>query len=488
MSFRLKLITLCLILTSFSVFMGLFGRNTINKLIEISSPLGTTILPKVELLGEMSSQFREIRIHARSLAIRGLTPDMITSTEKDANEAVRKYHEAEEAYLKLSLNAEEKTLHENIKKPFDTFIKQAPDLFHMARSADPADREKLEKFFLEICPIGAKAVYDGISALILYEQTNANTAVKSLENVAAESSKTSLYFLIGVVAGALVLGFFGSQYLAGSLLNTIKNVAKKLTTSSLEVEKITHDIRSSSDNVSQSSTHAASSLEETVASLEELSSMVKTNAQNTQTAETLSLECSKAAKTGDSQITDLSLTMNNIAKSSQKIDEIIGVIDDIAFQTNLLALNAAVEAARAGEHGKGFAVVAEAVRSLAQRSSIAAKDISSIIKESQTVVSEGEKLTSTTGASFKTIVESVDKLSILIKEVSTASKEQSDGLQQISQAMNSLDQTTQGNASTSQSLAHSSELLEKSTESLMEHILNLEQSVGGRQTEVRAAA
>ncbi len=488
MSFRLKLIILCLILTSFSVIMGINGRNTNQELIDISSPIGNTILPKVEFMGEMSAQFREIRIHARTLALQGLTPEMINDTEKLALEAVKKYQEADAAYLKLNLTPEELKLHDVVKNNFETFIKEAPTIFAWARSSNPDDRVKLEKFFIDTCPVLALNVYNSIAEIIDYEQKNAAAAVKASEKVAADSSKNSLYYLVGIVVGALVLGFFGSRYLSGSLLNTIKSVAMSLTASSLEVEKISRNIRSSSDHVSQSSTHAASSLEETVASLEELSSMVKTNAQNAQAAENLSMECSKAAQQGDANIQDLSATMANISKSSSKIDEIIGVIDDIAFQTNLLALNAAVEAARAGEHGKGFAVVAEAVRSLAQRSSVAAKDISTIIKESQQVVSQGEKLTSTTGTSFQTIVDSVQKLNALVKEVSHASQEQSAGLQQISQAMNSLDQTTQGNASTSQNLAQSSEHLEKSTEALMTHITTLERSVGASPSSTGAAA
>lgn len=145
--------------------------------------------------------------------------------------------------------------------------------------------------------------------------------------------------------------------------------------------------------------------------------------------------------------------MNDISKSSKKIEEIIAVIDDIAFQTNLLALNASVEAARAGEHGKGFAVVADAVRSLAQRSAIAAKDITGLIKESVEKIERGTLKSAKSGEMLQSIVQSVKKVSDLNNEISVASEEQSTGIAQIGKAMNQLDQSVQTNAASSEEIA-----------------------------------
>jgi methyl-accepting chemotaxis protein len=149
--------------------------------------------------------------------------------------------------------------------------------------------------------------------------------------------------------------------------------------------------------------------------------------------------------------------MGEISDSSKKIEEIINVIDDIAFQTNLLALNAAVEAARAGEQGKGFAVVAEAVRALAQRSGAAAKDITTLIKDSVSKIERGAKVADEGAKMLKSIVGTVAKVSDLNSEIASASREQANGLTQISTAMNQLDQATQRNAASAEETAAASE-------------------------------
>ena len=192
--------------------------------------------------------------------------------------------------------------------------------------------------------------------------------------------KTSRAWSIGItvsgVIGAMLIGFL----LTRSLTLTLRTVTQILSAGSSEVTSAAGQMAESAQSLSASSTQAAASLEETVARLEELTSMVNFNSNNMRTAATLSQESTDIAKHSDKEMSDLVVAMTEISDSSKKMRDIITAIDDIAFQTNLLALNAAVEAARAGEQGKGFAVVADAVRALALRSAVSAKEIDSLIK------------------------------------------------------------------------------------------------------------
>ena len=199
-------------------------------------------------------------------------------------------------------------------------------------------------------------------------------------------------------------------------------------------------------DLSRRTEQQASSLEETAASLEELTSTVRQNADNAHQANQLARTAAEQAQQGGQVMDDVMQTMRAIDASSRKIVDIIGVIDSIAFQTNILALNAAVEAARAGEQGRGFAVVASEVRSLAGRSSEAAKEIKDLIGRSVDTVEAGNQLVAKAGTSIQDIIRSVDQVSALVGEISAASREQSSGIEQVNIAVAHMDQATQQNA------------------------------------------
>ena len=205
------------------------------------------------------------------------------------------------------------------------------------------------------------------------------------------------------------------------------------------------DISSGNQNLGNRTEQAASSLEQTAASMEELTATVRQSADSARNANQLATTAANTAAKGGEVMQQVVNTMQDIHQSSQKIADIIGVIDGIAFQTNILALNAAVEAARAGEQGRGFAVVATEVRSLAQRSAAAAKEIKSLIQSSVEKVGSGTQLVANAGVTMKEIVQGVQRVNDIIGEISTAAAEESEGISQVNVAVTQLDQMTQQN-------------------------------------------
>ncbi|MET0548118.1 MAG: methyl-accepting chemotaxis protein [Xanthomonas sp.] len=212
------------------------------------------------------------------------------------------------------------------------------------------------------------------------------------------------------------------------------------------IRRAASEIAAGNTDLSDRTEQQAASLEETASSMEELTSAVKQNADNAQQANGLVQSTGEIARSGGQVMDEVVATMRAISTSSQRIGEIIGVIDGIAFQTNILALNAAVEAARAGEQGRGFAVVATEVRSLAQRSADAAKEIKDLIEASTRTVGEGAALVNRAGATMHEIVGSVQRVTGLIGEISAASGEQSSGIEQVNRTVAQLDEVTQRNA------------------------------------------
>jgi methyl-accepting chemotaxis protein len=277
----------------------------------------------------------------------------------------------------------------------------------------------------------------------------------------------------------------------GLLLQALKSMNANLRKTVGEVRSGTDAISMASEQIasgnadlSSRTEQQASSLEETASSMEELTSTVTQNAENAKQANQLAAGASEVAVKGGSVIGQVVTTMSSINESSKKIVDIISVIDGIAFQTNILALNAAVEAARAGEQGRGFAVVAAEVRTLAQRSAAAAKEIKQLIGDSVHKVDNGTKLVDEAGRTMDQIVSSVKRVTDIMSEIAAASQEQSAGIEEVNQAITQMDQVTQQNAALVEQAAAAAESLKQQAHNLVQAVAVFKLSEGAE----RAAA
>ena len=260
------------------------------------------------------------------------------------------------------------------------------------------------------------------------------------------------------------------------LVDTLASIVGQVAVAAQGIDTAAKEISMGADDLSKRTEEQASSLEETAATTEELAASVKASANNARNAASLASEATVAAQSGGSIAGEAVRAMARIEEASQKIQAITRVIDDIAFQTNLLALNAAVEAARAGDAGKGFAVVASEVRTLAQRSGEAAKDISALISSSNAEVGEGVKLVRKAGESLTVILDASQKVASTIADISSAGGEQANGIDEMSQTVAHLDEMTQSNAALAEESA-------ASANALADRIAQLNMLVAGYRTE-----
>lgn len=383
-----------------------------------------------DLLNETKEKSKDFHQHIESLAGLGLS--------QATNRAINETKPALKSYTELSIQLVE-TIHSGDLKAAEEMKPQFDESFEMLEV-------KLES----------------LGDLIENEASQTST----------EGSSTLL--LIGsITLAGVVLGLFLSIIAIQSLKRSMKQFLSQVLNSTENISHSSERLSQANAEFSASTAQSSASLQETVASLEEVSSMVKLNSDNAKKASEVSVESRQSAEKGEKSITELSHAMLDINNSSKKMEEIINVIDDIAFQTNLLALNAAVEAARAGEQGRGFAVVAEAVRSLAQRSASAAKDINVMIKESITRIESGTQIVETSRSSLNTIFNSVKQVSDLNHQISNASQEQSQGLRQISEAMNQIDAATQKNSMGAQEVAEVSKSVLDQSKSLKDLVSDL---------------
>ncbi len=287
-----------------------------------------------------------------------------------------------------------------------------------------------------------------------------NVAVRFAERIAQGDLSAEIHAKSDDEAGKLLKAL-------GRMNSSLGDVVAQVRVSAEAVVSASGQVAAGTTDLSQRTEEQASSLEQTAASMEQLSSTVKQNADNARQADDLARTASKRAEQGGAEVVRVVTTMTEISDSAKRIADIISVIDGIAFQTNILALNAAVEAARAGEQGRGFAVVASEVRSLAQRSAQAAKEIKDLIGRSVEKVETGTHLVEQAGDTIQALVIDVKQVSDLMGSIAEASAEQARGVQQVNKTVTEMDKVVQQNASAVQQSAAAAESMRRQADSLL---------------------
>jgi methyl-accepting chemotaxis protein len=319
-----------------------------------------------------------------------------------------------------------------------------------------------------------RVALDGKSGLILNVGTAINTLCENISGALDELAGMLGSLADGDLTRRIRRDYEGTFAMLKDSANTtaerVGSAISEIKRAGQEVASASSEISASTTDLSQRTEEQAASLEQTSASMEEMSVTVKKNAEQAKLANQYASETRETADRSGQVVAEAVHAMSRIDESSKKIADIITVIDEIARQTNLLALNAAVEAARAGEAGRGFAVVASEVRSLAQRSSQAAKDIKDLITSSSTQVQEGVDLVNKAGGSLSGIVESIKKVAAIVSDIATASSEQSTGIDQVNKALGQVDEVTQQNSALVEENAATAKALEHQAATMNERM------------------
>ncbi|HEX7674209.1 MAG TPA: methyl-accepting chemotaxis protein [Bdellovibrio sp.] len=372
-------------------------------------------------------------------------------------------------YSKTPLGPYEKEHFPETKKATEEYLLLVEQIQTLLKSPSVEDLHK------------AKSIMDGrlheLDKIVgEYSEEVIKQEYKEAEEDRIEAEKTEKKAVSFLILSTLLIG--GGVALLLILLG--RRIVKKVSMTSETVEASSSQVAvaieqlsAASTELAHSSTRTAASLEEAVATVEELSTLVSGNSKHSKLASDLAQKSSETAVNGEKELKSLFASMQNISSSSKKMLEIIDVIDDIAFQTNLLALNASVEAARAGEQGKGFAVVAEAVRTLAQRSAVAAKDINQLISTSANEVHQGVKASENSGQVLHSILENINKVTTINNEIAAGSEEQAQRIQMLSTALEALDSSSQNNAASAEEISSTATEIASQSEAVQGQIHEL---------------
>jgi methyl-accepting chemotaxis protein len=501
MSIKLRLIGFSLISLLFSLIIGgtgLWNGRELSGALQKNTTASTALRNHME--ADMMHDALRADVLAAALAGNLKQADRRKDIEQGLTEHLKLFREALADNEKLPLTPDISLSIQKIRPLVDSYVKESQAMVALAFDNPSETEAGLAKFMQTFSALEKEMA--GLSDLI---EKNAAETTKSAQENSASGEKLIITVLvisilcISLLGGTMIRSILSNvrrvldavdrlnsgngdltyrlppltgefSALGNSLNRFIANLGRIVTDVSVSATTISaasSQIAAGNLDLSSRTEEQASSLEETASSMEELTSTVKQNADHSREANRLAQSASTVALKGGEVVAQVVDTMDGINTSSKKIVDIIGVIDGIAFQTNILALNAAVEAARAGEQGRGFAVVATEVRSLAQRSAAAAKEIKVLIDDSVAKVEAGSTLVEQAGNTMDEVVASVKRVSDIISEITAASNEQTAGIDQVSQAITQMDEVTQQNAALVEEAAAAAALLQDQADNLV---------------------
>ncbi|QIZ45744.1 methyl-accepting chemotaxis protein [Dickeya zeae] len=502
------------ILIAFSLIMLASGIYQLNQITRNAEQIMLVPLRKERLVADWAATL-SAGIQRTTATARSSDPSLAQVFAADNANATKENNERVAKFTELVSSKEEQGLLDQLNADRQAYIKARDEIFS-AKASGNAEQAK-QVFEQRLLPVSVQ-YQKSMTTLRDYQRTNID---RMREEISARAQSSYLFLgvlgLLITVVGSLLAWMLtrsivrplqtsvqvtnsvargdltaeispqGRDELA-QLQHALQDMTGQLRTVVGEVREGAEAIAGASSqlsagnqDLSNRTDEQSSALQETAASIEQLTSTVRQNADNARQANQLAQDTASQAQSGGQLVSEVVQTMGAIDSSSKKIVDIIGVIDSIAFQTNILALNAAVEAARAGEQGRGFAVVASEVRSLAQRSASAAREIKELIGHSVETVDAGNRLVEKAGVSIQGIVDGVRKVSELVGEISVASQEQSLGIEQVNQAINKMEQTTLQNASLVREGYNATQSLQQQAEQLKQvvSIFHLEEARGG---------
>lgn len=474
-SFRFKLMLLVLSGPTMVIAVGLALGAFLYSLGDQLGAVHRVTVPQVLYSLEMKSGLRELRLSLSDVLESAPGTRQRSRLLRTARTHWRDFSEARDGYSATVRGTPDQEMVQAAFENNGSLDRDMASLFaHLKRGTKQGDRRatvilnnSLKDLFQQYA--------ESIGEVVDTRHRNTERAAAGAELGITQFKRWTLLSVLLCALASLILG----GWLLWRISRVLQISTSMLSQASERISLANSQLNSSSQQLAASSSQAAASLVETVSSLEEISNTAKSNAESAQSAAEVSSQSSELAEKGEVEIEGLTSAIAEISEGSKKIEEIITVIDDIAFQTNLLALNAAVEAARAGEQGKGFAVVADAVRSLAQKSASSAKDIADLIKDSTSRVDRGTRLANETREMLKSMVESVKKVADINQEIFRGSQEQSEGIAQINKVMGQLDVVTQGNAAMAEEAAATAEELNQQSATLKKVVASMASSTLG---------